>query len=84
MMIAGFILAHFCLLAILLGFVLPRYYDVFIPPARRAEGTEVTVAGQPKTEGSLEPVGPLDFEAGLEGPGVGIAKREELGARNLD
>ncbi|KAL2376667.1 hypothetical protein RJZ90_007345 [Blastomyces dermatitidis] len=48
LMIAGFILAHICLLAILLGFVMPRYYDIFIPPLRRAEGTEETVANEPK------------------------------------
>lgn len=69
MMIAGFILAHFCLLAILLGFVLPRYYDVFIPPGRRAEGTEPTVAGQPKSEvPGLPPTGLFDYEAGLAEP----------------
>ncbi|OJD13667.1 hypothetical protein AJ78_05903 [Emergomyces pasteurianus Ep9510] len=48
LMIAGFILAHLCLFAILLGFVIPRYYNVFIPPHRRAEGTEETVANEPK------------------------------------
>ncbi|KAL3476012.1 hypothetical protein BJX99DRAFT_270819 [Aspergillus californicus] len=38
LMITGFILAHFILLAILLGGVLPRYYDVFIPEGRVGEG----------------------------------------------
>ncbi|KAI9371047.1 hypothetical protein BJX61DRAFT_512789 [Aspergillus egyptiacus] len=38
LMITGFILAHLILLAILLGFVMPRYYDVFIPPDRVNEG----------------------------------------------
>lgn len=52
MMIAGFILAHFCLLLILLGVVFPRYYDIFIPSHRRAEGTEVTTANQPKEQDS--------------------------------
>ncbi|KAJ5156422.1 hypothetical protein N7492_009225 [Penicillium capsulatum] len=47
MMIAGFILAHFCLLLILLGVILPRYYNVFIPRHRRSEGTELTVPSQP-------------------------------------
>ncbi|KAL4866530.1 hypothetical protein BDV12DRAFT_172748 [Aspergillus spectabilis] len=38
LMITGFILAHLILLLILLGFVLPRYYDIFIPPDRIGEG----------------------------------------------
>ena len=47
-MIAGFILAHMCLVVILLGFIMPRYYQVFIPPNRRGEGLEKTVPNQPK------------------------------------
>ncbi|KAF7593750.1 hypothetical protein BBP40_010926 [Aspergillus hancockii] len=46
MMIAGFILAHLCLLAILLGLVLPRYYDCFIPFDRRGERTDETIANE--------------------------------------
>lgn len=49
-MITGFILAHLCLLAILLGFVMPRYYDVFIPPDRVTDGTEVTFVNETKHE----------------------------------
>lgn len=48
LMITGFILAHLGLLMILLGFVMPRYYDAFIPPERRGEGTGPTVAGVPR------------------------------------
>ncbi|KAL4896134.1 hypothetical protein BDV59DRAFT_172131, partial [Aspergillus ambiguus] len=48
LMITGFILAHLCLLAILLGLVMPRYYDVFIPPDRRAEGSEETIVNESK------------------------------------
>ncbi|KAJ6138207.1 hypothetical protein N7471_004693 [Penicillium samsonianum] len=65
MMIAGFILAHFCLLLILLGLVFPRYYNVFIPPHRRAEGTEVTTANQPKEQDFVPDVGVFDFESGM-------------------
>lgn len=50
MMIAGFILAHLGLLMIILGFIMPRYYEVFIPPHRRSEGTEPTVANEIKGE----------------------------------
>lgn len=50
MMIAGFILAHLGLLLILLGFVMPRYYDVFIPLDRRDEELKVTQANQPPEE----------------------------------
>lgn len=65
MMIAGFILAHFCLLLILLGVVFPRYYDIFIPPHRRAEGTEMTIASQPKEQDFVPDVGVFDFESGM-------------------
>lgn len=52
MMIAGFILAHLCLLLILLGVILPRYYNIFVPRRRRSEGTEVTIPQQPKELGT--------------------------------
>lgn len=50
MMIAGFILAHLGLLLILLGFVMPRYYDIFIPLDRRNEEFKKTLANQPPEE----------------------------------
>ncbi|KAL2847746.1 hypothetical protein BJY01DRAFT_164243 [Aspergillus pseudoustus] len=67
LMITGFILAHIILLIILLGFVLPRYYDVFIPPARIGEGEkliEELVSGDniPVRDGP----GVLGEEAGVE------------------
>lgn len=65
MMIAGFILAHFCLLLILLGIVLPRYYDIFIPVERRAEGTEVTVPNEPKEQNFVPDVRVFDYESGI-------------------
>lgn len=54
MMIAGFILAHLGLLLILLGFIMPRYYDVFIPLDRRNEELKVTQANQPPEETTEE------------------------------
>ncbi|KAG9511964.1 SNF-domain-containing protein, partial [Aureobasidium melanogenum] len=47
MMISGFILSVLGMLAVLLGFVMPRYYDAFIPVERRDEGTKETVLNQP-------------------------------------
>ena len=67
MMIAGFILAHFCLLLILLGVVLPRYYNVFIPSHRRAEGTEMTIANQPKEQTFIPEARRFDLEDGMPG-----------------
>lgn len=46
-MVAGFILSHLGMLLILFGFAMPRYYDIFVPPRRRAEGTEKTIANVP-------------------------------------
>ena len=44
---------------------MPRYYDVFIPPHRRDEGKEMTVANEPKGEvlARLQP----DVEGGEAG-----------------
>lgn len=42
--IAGFTLAHFVLVIIALGFIVPRWYAVFVPPSRRDEGKEKTTA----------------------------------------
>lgn len=47
MMITGFILSILGMIAVLLGFVMPRYYDAFIPVHRRSEGTQETVLNQP-------------------------------------
>lgn len=63
-MIAGFILAHFCLLLILLGVILPRYYNIFIPEHRRAEGTEETIPLQLKEAETLPAFDALDVEHG--------------------
>ncbi|CAG7926686.1 unnamed protein product [Penicillium olsonii] len=65
MMISGFILAHFCLLLILLGVVFPRYYDIFIPPQRRAEGTEATIANEPKEQDFVPETAVFDHESGM-------------------
>lgn len=65
MTIAGFILAHFCLLLILLGVVFPRYYDIFIPSERRSEGTEATVANKLKEQDFVPDVARVDSESGI-------------------
>lgn len=49
-MILGFIVAHIGIALIIFGFIMPRWYDILIPPPRRAEGTEGTVACEPKGE----------------------------------
>ncbi|RMJ28609.1 transporter [Aspergillus sp. HF37] len=47
--ILGFIIATLILVVILLGLVLPRYYDPLMPVSRRDEGSEETVACELKT-----------------------------------
>lgn len=47
MMITGFVLSILGMVAVLLGFVMPRYYDAFIPIDRRDEGTKETVLDKP-------------------------------------
>ncbi|KAF2644803.1 SNF-domain-containing protein [Massarina eburnea CBS 473.64] len=56
MMIAGFILAHITMLAIILGYAIPKYYDALVPVERRGEGTEPTIAMQTKGEMLGRPV----------------------------
>ena len=59
MMIAGFIISILTIIVILVGFVMPRYYDGFIPVERRGEGTEPTVAMDTKGEINGKPVGAI-------------------------
>ncbi|KAH9873754.1 hypothetical protein IAQ61_004381 [Plenodomus lingam] len=56
MMITGFILSILTMIFIILGFVMPRYYDAFIPIGRRDEGTEPTVATETKGELAGKPI----------------------------
>lgn len=66
MMIVGFILGILCLAIILVGVIAPRYYDVFVPPARRHEGTEETVPCEVK------------YPADSVNPGVGAVGMEDI------
>ena len=56
MMISGFILSILTIIVILLGLVMPRYYDAFVPVHRRSEGTEPTVPMQIKGELAGKPI----------------------------
>lgn len=56
MMITGFIIAHLTMLAIIVGYAMPRYYDALIPVERRSEGTDPTVAMETKHELGGKPV----------------------------
>lgn len=53
LMILGFIVSLIGLCVIILGFVMPRYFDAFVPKSRRAEGTEETIVNELKREDSL-------------------------------
>lgn len=64
MMIAGFILSILTIIAVLLGFVMPRYYDAFIPVGRRGEGTEPTIAMEPKHELAGRPAADMVYAEG--------------------
>lgn len=50
LMILGFIVAHLGMVLVIGGCIIPRYYNVFIPPHRRSEGTEKTVVLEPYGE----------------------------------
>ena len=48
--IVGFILSILGLCVMLVGFIMPRYYERFIPKSRREEGMEDTVVNETKVE----------------------------------
>jgi solute carrier family 6 GABA transporter-like protein 1 len=81
MMIAGFILSILTVVVILVGFVMPRYYDAFIPVHRRGEGTEPTTAMDTKGEVAGLPVSHFaNAEAGM--PRSSSSEREEKGVKD--
>lgn len=67
-MILGFIVANLGMVLVIGGCIMPRYYNVFIPPHRRDEGTEKTVALEPKGEVVARAIADdnVDVEGGLE------------------
>jgi solute carrier family 6 GABA transporter-like protein 1 len=67
MMISGFIISILTIVVVLVGFVMPRYYDAFIPHHRRDEGTEPTTAMQTKGEFAGMPVAEIDNAEGGHG-----------------
>ena len=82
MMITGFIIAHLTMLAIILGYAIPRYYDALIPMERRGEGTEPTTATISKCELGGRPIAnmaergeaPHGFDSDEDRNGVKSAK----------
>lgn len=83
-MITGFVLTHVCLFAILLGLVMPRYYDVFIPPHRRAEGTEETIPNQPKVQDIVDAQGADDHNNDTDGGESGLVDSSSGKKRSSD
>ena len=68
MMITGFILSILTMIVIIVGFVMPRYYDAFIPIDRRGDGSEPTVATVTKNELTGRPIREtVNAENGLAG-----------------
>ena len=67
MMITGFILSILGMVGVLLGLVMPRYYDAFIPAHRRDEGTQVTVLNEPTGQLDTLSVVSSDIDGGESG-----------------
>lgn len=74
MMISGFILSILTIVVVLVGFVMPRYYDAFIPLHRRDEGTEPTTALHTKGELAGMPV--TEFASAEGGQGTLVRDSE--------
>jgi solute carrier family 6 GABA transporter-like protein 1 len=83
MMISGFILAHICLLLILLGVVFPRYYNVFIPSHRRCEGTEATTPNKRKELNSVLEAHGIDVESSMPGLPFTRTSSNQISAQNI-
>ncbi|RVX73485.1 hypothetical protein B0A52_03127 [Exophiala mesophila] len=84
LMITGFIVSMICLVLIILGFVMPRYYNFFIPPHRRGEGSEPTIAMEPKMEVEARRVGDVDTESiDVSSPSPLDAEKKEITAEPL-
>lgn len=75
MMIAGFILSILTVVVILVGFVMPRYYDAFIPLHRREDGTETTTALQ--TKGEVAGMSVSELGGNAESAQGGLARSSE-------
>ncbi|CAD0088082.1 unnamed protein product [Aureobasidium vineae] len=67
MMIAGFVLSVVGMIAVLLGFVTPRYYDGFVPVERRDEGRKETLLDQPMEQ--VDAVSVVSEDGGESGGG---------------
>lgn len=63
LMITGFILSMIGIVIMAVGFIMPRYYQVFIPVHRRGEGTDPTIANETKQEKMQEVVEVVSNEA---------------------
>ncbi|KAI5263170.1 SNF-domain-containing protein [Aureobasidium subglaciale] len=69
MMITGFILSILGMVGVLLGFVMPRYYNALIPMERRGEGKQETVLDEPTGQIDAISVANSDVEGGEVGEG---------------
>ncbi|KAI9806944.1 MAG: hypothetical protein M1833_002602 [Piccolia ochrophora] len=84
LMITGFTLSHSCLLLVAVGFVMPRYYEVFIPPHRRHEGTEETVANEPKGQIIARVIADRNIDGGEAGFAESSSREKSAGEDELD
>ncbi|KAI5236653.1 SNF-domain-containing protein [Aureobasidium subglaciale] len=69
MMITGFILSILGMVGVLVGFVMPRYYNALIPMERRGEGKQKTVLDEPTGQIDAISVANSDVEGGEVGEG---------------
>jgi len=77
--IVGFTVAHFVLIIITLGFILPRWYDVFIPFHRREDGDQPTLPNV--TKGNLDGESDQTLEPGMDS---GSSDQEKVGKNNSE
>jgi solute carrier family 6 GABA transporter-like protein 1 len=78
MMITGFILSLIGISIMLVGFIAPRYYDVFVPAHRQNEGMEPTIANEDKEDVASVMSEPEKEKTGEMGDARVAIKRSEV------
>ena len=72
----GFILAHFCLIAVVVGLITPRWLDVFVPDHRQEDGMRTYAPNV--TEGIIEAENADKVESGVGGMSQEAEKKDSL------
>jgi solute carrier family 6 (neurotransmitter transporter, GABA) member 1 len=83
LMILGFIVANIGMVIILAGFIMPRYYGLFLPPHRRDEGSEPTIPNEPKGQVVARAIENPDIDGGESGSKTSDSDEKRFGTEEV-